>query len=154
MGRIPIAGRLAQTIPMTELRPAKAGITRADIENVVTAFYTKVRAHPRLGPIFARQIGTEDAQWVPHLAKIRSFWANVMLHERAYNGNPMQVHMGIPDIKPDDFAIWLYLFQNTASANLPTEKAETFDFMARRIGRSLKMGLERSRGDGPPILSG
>ena len=136
---------------MTALRPAKVGITHTDIENVVAAFYTKARAHPRLGPIFARQIGTDDAQWAPHLAKIRSFWANVMLHERAYNGNPMQVHMGIPDIKPDDFAIWLDLFQNTASANLPTEKAETFDFMARRIGRSLKMGLERSRSDGRPI---
>ena len=153
MGRIPIRTGLTHTAPMTDLRPAKAGITRADIENVVSAFYTKVRAHPRLGPIFARQIGTEDAQWAPHLAKIRSFWANVMLHERAYSGNPMQVHMGIPDILPGDFAIWLDLFQNTAAARLPAEKAETFDVMARRIGRSLKMGLERSRGDGPPILT-
>lgn len=154
MGRIPIPSFFAQYPAMTDLRPAKAGITRTDIEIVVTAFYARVRTDPRLGPIFERQIGTTDAQWAPHLAKIRAFWANVMLHERDYNGNPMQVHMGIPDILPGDFAIWLDLFQSTALAELPTDKAKTFDVMARRIGRSLKMGLERSLGDEPPVLTG
>ena len=137
---------------MTEIRQPKAGITPDDIALIVDAFYTRVRRHPRLGPIFARHVGTEDSDWVPHMAKIRNFWANVMLGARTYHGNPMQVHSAIPEIEGTDFAIWLDLFEDTIRSHLPVEKAETFNVLARRIGRSLQMGLERSSATQPPIF--
>ena len=88
----------------------KGGVTRADIETLLPHFYASVRQNERLGPIFHKHIGEDDADWVPHLAKIGDFWANVMLKERAYQGNPMQVHLCIPEIRTEDFDIWLGLF--------------------------------------------
>ena len=127
-------------------------MTRQDITALVAAFYAKVRLHPRLGPVFERHIGTADADWVPHLQKIEAFWANVMLGARDYRGNPMQVHLCIPEIRAEDFDIWLGLFDRAAAEVLPAEKAAAFSLLAHRIGRSLAMGVAQARGDGPPQL--
>ncbi len=138
---------------MTAIHQAKAGITRDDIHTVVTEFYSRIRAEPRLGPIFEKHIGISDSDWAPHLNKIRDFWANVMLRDRAYQGNPMQAHMAVPEIQGTDFAIWLDLFQSTVTDSLPPAKAQVFDILARRIGKSLRMGLEQARPDGPPAFA-
>ncbi len=137
----------------TELAQAKASIDRADIRRLVDRFYSRIRADDRLGPIFAAHVGTAQEDWDPHIAKIEAFWANVMLNERAYRGNPMLAHQGISEMEGADFAIWLDLFARTATDVLPAEKAAIFDTLARRIGRSLKMGIERVAAGGPPNLS-
>ena len=131
----------------------KGGVTRADIETLLPHFYASVRRDDRLGPIFHRHIGEDDADWTPHLAKIGDFWANVFLKERAYQGNPMQVHLCIPEIQPEDFTIWLGLFDKAADDVLPPEKAKMFSTLAHRIGRSLAMGIAQARNDGPPRLA-
>lgn len=131
----------------------KSGIDAADISNLVHAFYPRVRADPRLGPIFERQIGTCDREWEPHLARIEGFWANVMLGSRTYRGNPMQAHAGVPGIEPTDFDRWLNLFEETARETLCRRKADAFIILSRRIGQSLAMGLQRMRApQGPPIF--
>ena len=132
----------------------KSGIDEADISNLVHAFYPRVRADPRLGPIFERHIGTSDRAWEPHLARIEGFWANVMLGSRTYQGNPMLAHAGVPEIEPTDFDRWLDLFEETAREILSRQKADAFVILSRRIGRSLSMGLQRMRApQGPPIFS-
>lgn len=130
----------------------KGGVTRADIEQLLPHFYASVRQNDRLGPIFHKHIGKDDADWAPHLAKIGDFWANVMLKERAYQGNPMQVHLCIPEIRPEDFGVWLGLFDQAAQDVLAPEKAATFSILAHRIGRSLAMGIAQARSNGPPSL--
>ena len=133
-------------------RVDKSGIVRADIDALLPAFYARVRADATLGPIFRSRIGDGDDEWARHIAKIGDFWSNVMLHDRAYSGNPMRVHMGVAEIRPEHFAIWLAHFEATARAVLPEAKADAFDTLARRIGRSLSMGIEQMR-DGPvPFL--
>ena len=134
---------------MTEVA-GKGGITRADIDRLLPRFYAAIRQDQRLGPIFHRHVGERDADWAQHLVKIGDFWANVMLKERAYQGNPMQVHLGIADIQPTDFDIWLSLFDQTAQDTLCEEKAAVFSTLAHRIGRSLAMGIAQSRSAGPP----
>ncbi|MEM7190592.1 MAG: group III truncated hemoglobin [Pseudomonadota bacterium] len=133
-------------------RPDKSGITRSDISTVVAAFYAEVRKDALLGPIFHRHIGQTDADWAPHIRKIEAFWANIMLKARDYQGNPMQVHLGVPEIGPGHFVRWLDVFEATVSEVLPAGKAQAFDTIARRIGRSLQMGLENARSAGPPLL--
>lgn len=128
-------------------------ISRQELRTLIDAFYQKVRAHPRLGPIFNGKIGSTDSEWAPHLDKIENFWANVIRRERVYRGNPMQKHMALPDIEVGDFAIWLSLFEETAHACLPRDKAVVMDNAARRIGCSLAMGIERARPSGPPSLA-
>jgi len=68
-----------------------------------------------------------------------------MLRERAYKGNPLQVHLGIPEIEESDFARWLDLFEDTARLELGDQKADVFNTLARRIGRSLWMGIDMQR---------
>ena len=137
---------------MTSPKVDKSAITRADIDALLAHFYADVRRDATLGPIFEGRIGTDEAAWSAHLAKIGDFWANVMLHERAYQGNPMRVHMGIAEITPRHFAIWLDLFEAAAREVLPAEKAVAFDTLARRIGRSLSMGIEQMQGGPVPFL--
>ena len=136
------------------VKPDKSGMDAGDISRLVDAFYRRVRQDARLGPIFEHRIGHTDAEWQPHLAKIEGFWANVMLGARSYRGNPMQAHLAVPDIRASDFGIWLDLFEGTARDLLPENKAEAFVVIARRIGASLSMGLQRVQKDGIPDLRG
>ena len=137
---------------MTLDRSPKADITRSDIRSVLDLFYARVRADETIGPIFRHHIGDDDAIWAMHLAKIEDFWANVMLRERAYQGNPMQTHLAMPEIKPHHFDVWLTLFEQTAQEVLSSDKAKLFDLMARRIGQSLMMGMQRVHSDQVPNL--
>lgn len=121
----------------------RAGITRADIARVVAVFYDQARQHPELGPLFAERVGTDPDRWAAHLTRIVDFWANVMLRDRAYAGNPMQVHRQIEGLGPAQFTAWLDLFATVVRRELPAEKAGVFETLARRIGRSLLIGLER-----------
>ncbi len=139
---------------MSNMTGAKQGIARSDIRALIDGFYARVRKDDRLGPIFARHVGTTDADWAPHLRKIEDFWANVMLHDRVYSGNPMQVHRGIAGLQQDDFARWLEIFDQAAEDILPSAKAQVFHVLAHRIGRSLSMGLMQANRHAPPSLAG
>ena len=134
---------------MSEAMPDKSGITRQDIRALINLFYARVRADADLGPIFHAKIGDSDADWQPHLAKIEDFRANVMLHERAYQGNPLLKHAAVREIQPDHFERWLDIFEQSAQEALPIRKAATFNILARRIGRSLSMGIAVMRADQP-----
>lgn len=124
-------------------RLPKFEITRKEIAQVVKKFYVAVRNDPTLGPVFAHSINTSD--WPEHEAKITRFWANAILNERNYNGNPMQVHKVQGHIEPAHFEIWLNLFETTLRNTIPAQSAAQFNHLARRIGASLKMGLEGTR---------
>lgn len=133
---------------------ARFEITPQEIDRVVTAFYFRIRAHDVLGPVFIDRLGTSREIWNPHEAKIAAFWRNAILAERAYSGNPMQVHMGVAALEPEHFALWLALFDEVLEQELPVETARQFSALAHRIGRGLRMGLEaiRQPKDGPPIF--
>lgn len=130
---------------MNSAHMIKSTIERSDIRMVIDLFYARVRKDPHIGPIFNHHIGTDDDIWVKHIDLIEDFWSNVMRHERRYFGNPMQVHLGIPELELSHFETWLDLFERTAQEVLPPQKAELFDMLARRIGQSLWMGVDRVR---------
>lgn len=134
-------------------RSPKEDITRADIRALIAPFYDRVRANPDIGPVFENRIGNSDSVWADHLDKIEDFWANVMLHDRAYQGNPMQAHMAMPELRERHFQVWLDLFQATAREVLPQRKADLFDQLAHRIGQSLWVGMNRVRGNDVPNLA-
>ncbi|MBE9477014.1 MAG: group III truncated hemoglobin [Proteobacteria bacterium] len=126
---------------MSNALPPRIDVTRNDIERVVASFYKRIRSHPVLGPVFAKSIPDNHEAWNPHEAKIANFWANAILHERSYSGNPMAVHMSKPDVHADHFPVWLDLFEATLRDTLTTQQADSFNAFARRIGRGLQMGL-------------
>ncbi|WP_372609756.1 group III truncated hemoglobin [Aquicoccus sp.] len=134
---------------MTTL-PPRFDVTRDEIARVVEAFYARIRAHPGLGPVFAAHID----DWPAHEARIVDFWANAILHERCYDGNPVAVHRAAGNVRPGMFDTWLALFDRVLVQELRADQAAAWSALAHRIGRSLRAGVvERMRGPGGvPIL--
>ncbi|WP_299927230.1 group III truncated hemoglobin [uncultured Pelagimonas sp.] len=131
--------------------PPRFDITRSEIERVVAGFYDAVRVHPGLGPVFAVHV----TDWPSHEAKIAGFWANAILHERSYDGNPLLVHRDAGNVRPGMFDAWLGLFDSVLRRELRPDQAEAWSALAHRIGRSLRAGVvEKQTGPGGvPILS-
>lgn len=117
--------------------PPKFDIARPDIERVVAAFYAVVRDHPGLGPIFAVHV----TDWDAHEVKVANFWANAILHEKSYDGNPMTAHQDAGNVKPGMFSIWLDLFDKILTLELRPDQAAAWSELAHRIGRSLRAGV-------------
>ncbi|WGW03695.1 group III truncated hemoglobin [Tropicibacter oceani] len=134
---------------MTSL-PPKFDITREEIDRVVAAFYARIRSHPGLGPVFAAHVH----EWPPHEAKVAGFWANAILHESSYDGNPLLVHREAGNVRPGMFETWLALFDQVLAQELRPDQARAWSALAHRIGRSLRAGVvERVKGPGGvPIL--
>ncbi len=130
--------------------PPRFDVTRDEIACVVAAFYARIRAHPGLGPVFAAHVG----DWPAHEARIVDFWANAILHERCYDGNPVAVHRAAGDVRPGMFDTWLALFDRVLAEELRADQAAAWSALAHRIGRSLRAGVvERMQGPGGvPIL--
>jgi hemoglobin len=132
----------------------KFPITDRQIERLVTEFYARVRQDPDIGPIFLRAIGTDRDVWRTHEAKIASFWRNAVGMDRSYSGNPMMKHLANSEIRPEQFRIWLDIFERTCRDILPKDTAERMSALANRIGSSLQYGLVQFRGEqgAPPSL--
>ncbi|MDS9467773.1 group III truncated hemoglobin [Paracoccus sp. MBLB3053] len=129
--------------------PPRFPVTAEQIDLVVAVFYAAIRRHEVLGPIFAAHV----TDWPPHEAKIAAFWRNAILHERSYEGSPMQAHMRAGNVAPEHFRDWLMLFDETLRRSLPPESAAGWSALAHRIGAGLRMGVENMRPKaGPPVL--
>ena len=129
--------------------PPRFDITPAQIDAVVTEFYACVRLHPGLGPVFAAHV----ADWPAHEEKISRFWRNAILFERAYDGNPMAVHMAAGDVRAPMFDVWLGLFDSVLRRTLPEATAAAWSALAHRIGRGMRMGVQdRDQPAGAPKL--
>lgn len=130
--------------------PPRFDVSRTQIAAVVAEFYDLVRHHPGLGPVFTAHVN----DWPAHEEKIVRFWANAILFERHYDGNPQQVHVQAGDVRAGQFDIWLALFDGVLHRQLEPETAAAWSALAHRIGRSLRMGVaDRDIGpDGIPKL--
>lgn len=130
----------------------KFDIAPGDLDRLVTAFYQRIRAHPMLGPIFARAIAAEDGpEWRAHEAKIAAFWRNAIGLDRAYAGNPTRVHVENPEVHPGMFSVWLDLFAETARDELTPAQAASIEALARRIGEGMRYAVtQRGQVKGAP----
>lgn len=133
--------------------PARIPVTAQEIDRVVAVFYTAVRRHETLGPIFAAHV----TDWPAHEARIAAFWRNAILYERGYDGSPMRAHRQAGNVRAAHFPQWLMLFDETLRRMLPDDAARGWSALAHRIGAGLRMGVEDmgkgdAAGDGPPIL--
>jgi len=120
---------------------AHTGITETMIEELVRAFYAKVRADEVLGPIFEAKI----RDWEPHLQQMFAFWSSVALMTGRYHGTPMVKHNRLP-VDASHFDRWLALFEETAREVCPPQAVTHFMERARRIASSLEMGVAGAQG--------
>ncbi|MEZ5768797.1 MAG: group III truncated hemoglobin [Paracoccaceae bacterium] len=138
---------------MTAQNPLqKFEIAPEDIDRLVAVFYERIRAHPMLGPVFARAIAAEDGpEWRAHEARIAAFWRNAIGIDKSYDGSPMQVHVANPEVMPGMFSAWLELFEATARELLTPTQADSIMALANRIGDSLRYGVtQRGQVRGAP----
>jgi len=107
-------------------------------EELVPAFYTRVRADAELGPIFNGAID----DWPHHLDKLVAFWSSVMLTSGRYKGQPVPAHMKHKDrISPELFDRWLGLWKQTTDDLMAPEAASELQAKAARIAESLKLAM-------------
>ncbi len=116
-------------------------VTEEDIRRLLDLFYGRVRRDSVLGPIFARAVGTTDAAWAAHLARLADFWSSLMLRSGRYHGDPFSTHLRLPDLAPAMFDRWLALFGESCIEVFEPDVANAFAERAERVARSLRMGL-------------
>lgn len=122
-------------------------MAEAGLEDVVHAFYARVRTDAELGPIFNGAIH----DWPDHLTKLTAFWSSVMLGTGRYKGQPVPAHMKHKDrIRPALFDRWLELWRETTEALMEPEAAMALQTRAARIAESLKLAMY-FRLDAPPL---
>ncbi len=118
------------------------GIDDAVISDLVESFYRAVREDPLLGPIFESHV----ADWTPHLARMKDFWASVTLESGRFRGNPMLKHIAVGGLDSVHFDRWLQLWNATLDSIAPSEAAaQVFRSAAERIAASLLMGIKVQR---------
>ncbi len=120
---------------------ASTPVTDESIRRLLELFYARVRDDAQLGPVFARHVGTTDAEWVRHFARLGDFWSSVMRHSGRYHGDPFSTHLRLPELEPAMFDRWLALFGEACDELFEPELAAAFSERAHRIARSLRMGL-------------
>ncbi len=120
--------------PRIERKPVHPTIDAAQISDLVDQFYGKVRAHERLGFLFAQGM---EKDWPEHLNRMKAFWRSVLLKSGEYKGKPVPVHMKLAEIKTEDFQQWLSLFEETASELMDAEAVPIVLETAERIATSL-----------------
>ena len=113
-------------------------IDEALVARVVETFYEKIRNDKQLGPIFNTRI---DDRWPEHLAKMKDFWSSLMLTTGRYKGRPMQVHVQMSEVRPEDFTRWLELFRANAFEVCEKDIAELFIARAEKIAESFQLGM-------------
>ncbi len=84
---------------------------RQDIKWLVETFYTKVRHHESLGPIFNGII----TDWEQHFEVLTDFWETQLFLKRIYQGNPVTAHQEVDDrignaVTSEHFGLWLNLW--------------------------------------------
>lgn len=119
----------------------QTGIDERMIEQLVRAFYARIREDRLLGPVFDARI----RDWEPHLQRMCAFWSSVVLSSGVYHGQPMRMHLPLP-VDARHFDRWLLLFEQTANDLFDERIAQHFIERARRIARSLELGIASSQG--------
>jgi hemoglobin len=112
--------------------------THAELRSLVDAFYARIRADSRLGPIFMAHV----ADWEEHSERLTDFWSSLMLGSGRYKGNPFGKHL--PFGRTLDAALferWLELWTEATAEAFEPEIAAEFQRKARRVAESLKTGL-------------
>ena len=97
---------------------------RAEIEQLVYAFYQRVQQDDLLGFIFDEVAKTN---WETHLPRMVAFWETVIFRSGGFVGNPLAAHVklvALTEMGRPQFDRWLLLFRQTVDELFAGEHAE------------------------------
>lgn len=112
-----------------------------DIKNLVDTFYTKVRSHELIGPVFNERI---ENRWPEHLEKMYKFWQTILIGPHAYFGSPFPPHANMP-IDETHFNAWLSLFNTTVDELFDGKIAEEAKWRAAKMASMFLMKINYYR---------
>ena len=120
--------------------------TREDINLLVVNFYSKIRKHQELGPIFNGII----KDWDSHLELLTDFWESQLLLQRKYMGNPIVVHQEVDEkmnhtITPEHFGLWLNEWFATIDEHFEGDVAWIAKNRAQKMSTMLYMQIYQHR---------
>lgn len=90
--------------------------TRADVHDLVVAFYREIVFDELLGPVFE---DVAEVDWAVHLPKLVDYWCQVLLHEAPYDGALMAAHHEVHRREPfrvEHFDRWFSLWTTSVDS--------------------------------------
>jgi hemoglobin len=116
--------------------------SRADIEQLMIAFYEKVKQDVTIGFIFNDVVKMD---WPHHIPVIVDFWETILLDNPVYKKNAMEVHYDLNkkvSLQKEHFESWMKLFTSTVDELFEGKVATLAKVRAQSIGSVmlLKMG--------------
>lgn len=117
---------------------------RADIQQLVDTFYTKVRVDETIGYLFNE---VAQVNWEQHLPRMYDFWENLLFQTVPFKGNPMTAHVQLHQkspLSPAHFDRWLQLFLGTVDELFEGEKAELIKQRALSIATMMRIKVSPS----------
>lgn len=112
---------------------------RADIQQLVDTFYTKVRADETIGYLFNE---VAKVNWEMHLPRMYDFWENILFQTAGFKGNPMAAHLQLHQKSPltaGHFQQWLSLWLATVDELFEGDKTELIKQRARSIATMMQI---------------
>lgn len=125
--------------------PARDIASRADIELLVSAFYTQVRSDALIGELFAHSVGND---WPAHEARVCDFWEMVLLGSARFKSRALLGHLDVDEICPlcpHHFQRWCDLFGSALECHFEGECARRAHQRARAMSAALCNQLQRER---------
>jgi len=113
---------------------------RTQIARMVNLFYSSIRSHDVLAPLFSK---IQD--WELHQERMTAFWSFVLLDEEGYSGNPIEKHFNL-GIEPQHFQLWLRVFNTVLNENFEGEMVEKAKKRAEGIASMLNYKLSKNDG--------
>jgi hemoglobin len=106
---------------------------RETLASLLRHFYSDIRQHNLVGPIFNEHI----QDWPAHLETIGSFWARLTGGPSAYSGGMPAKHLNL-GLNANHFQAWLQLWEFNCRTYLKSAEAQEMISLAHEIGRRLK----------------
>jgi hemoglobin len=124
--------------------------SREDIFQLVTAFYTKVRADDLLGPMFNLVI----KDWDAHFELLTDFWETNLFFRKTYSGDPLKKHIEVDraaagTISELHFGTWMNLWYETLDELFEGEVTQIAKNRARNMGTYIHLKIFEARKNKP-----
>jgi len=119
--------------------------SRSDIEQVLTAFYTRVFDDDLIRHFFLEVVPLSLEE---HIPVITDFWEAILFNKHTYRKNVMEVHQHISSlssIKKEHLDRWLLLFRSTLDEFFSGEKTELAKQRAQSIATLMDIKLNHSK---------
>jgi hemoglobin len=106
---------------------------RESLALLLRHFYSDIRQHNLVGPIFNEKI----KDWPAHLETIGSFWARLTGGPSNYSGGMPMKHLSL-GLSWSHFQAWLQLWEFNCRKYLKAVEAQEMINLAHEIGRRLR----------------